>query len=175
MNERLDEEYVEWLYDQVGNRFLKNPRRTYWSLLRQLFNKEFVWHIPNDDNRVEDGRQLRHKFLEDANIRDHDGWADDPGCSFLEMLIALSRRVALEADGDPADWFWHLMNNIELRDCNDASRYDEELVDEILERVVCRNYDMDGFGGLFPLARPESDQRRVELWYQMNAYVLEKI
>jgi hypothetical protein len=174
MNELLDEEYVTWLYCQVGNANLKNPRRTYWSLFRQLFMKEFVWHIPNDDNRVEDGRQLRHEFLEETDRRDYD-WADDPGCSFLEMLIALSRRLTLEADGEPADWFWHLLNNIGLRECNDASRYSEEAADEVLNTVIYRNYDSDGHGGLFPLRSPGGDQRRVELWYQMNAYVLEQI
>jgi len=62
MNEPLDDLYLTWLYSQIGSIKLKQPSRTYWSLFRQLYTKEFVWIIPNDDNRIEDGRDLRFKF-----------------------------------------------------------------------------------------------------------------
>lgn len=173
MTERLDDEYVTWLYCQVANENLKNPRKTFWSLFRQLHTKEFRSFVPNDDNRVEDGRALRREFvLETGNP--HTEWVDDEGCSFLEMLIALSRRLADDTDSEPAECFWHLLDNIHIRECNDASRYDEEMVDEILDMVVDRTYDYDGHGGLFPLRNAHEDQRTVELWYQMNAYILEQ-
>ncbi len=47
--EPLDERYFRWLCSQVVNVKLKNPSRTYWSLLKQLHTKEFVWIIPNDE------------------------------------------------------------------------------------------------------------------------------
>lgn len=174
MTTRLDEEYLAWLYHQVANPNLKNPRKTFWSILKLLYDVEFTWDVPNDDNRVEDGRQLRCEFLEVEDIPGGDGWAADPGCSFLEMLIALSRRLAEEADGEPADWFWHLMDNIDLRDCNDASRFSEELVHNLVRQVIDRTYDSDGVGGLFPLRDALKDQRYVEIWYQMNEYILEQ-
>jgi hypothetical protein len=58
MHEPLEEAYFRWLCNQVVNVKLKNPSRTYWSLLKQLHSREFVWIIPNDDNRLEDGRYL---------------------------------------------------------------------------------------------------------------------
>lgn len=174
MNGALDEEYLAWLYHQVANPSLKNPRKTFWSLFQQLYDIEFVWTVPNDDNRVEDGRQLRCEFLEDADIPGGDGWAADPGCSFFEMLVALSRRLSEEDVGEPAEWFWHLMGNIELSECNDASRYDTERVEAIVLRVIRRTYDYDGRGGLFPLRDPHENQLDVELWYQMQAYILEQ-
>ena len=39
--------------------------------------------------------------------------------------------------------------------------------------VIDRDYDASGFGGIFPLRRPAEDQRKVELWYQAAAYILE--
>lgn len=174
MTKRLDEEYVEWLYAQVANPNLKNPRKTFWSLFQLLYNIEFDWSVPHDDNRVEDGRQLRCEFLDEEDIPGGDGWAADPGCSFLEMLMALSRRLSDAADGEPVDWFWHFLATIGLEDVSDASRYNEELVRGVVERVVNRDYDYSGRGGLFPLRNPASDQREVELWYQMNAYILEQ-
>lgn len=63
MDGPLDEQYLKWLYRQVASSKYRNPARTYWSLLRQLYTTEFVWTVPNDDNRVEDGRDLRYEFL----------------------------------------------------------------------------------------------------------------
>lgn len=174
MNEPLDELYLQWLYAQVGSVRLRSPRKTYWALLRQLYTKEFHWFVPNDDNRVEDGRDLRHEFCSDEGISDVDPAWMELGCSMLEMLIGLSRRLAFEAEGQPRDWFWHLLGNLDLTSCNDIrNQFSSEGVDEVLERVIWRTYDHDGRGGLFPLKRADEDQRRVEIWYQLSAYLLQ--
>lgn len=175
MSALLDEQYFTWLYSQVGSVRLRNRNRTHWSLLRQLYNKEFVWIIPNDDNRVEDGRDLRIEFLEQAGYdRTDTAWLD-LSCSMLEMLIGLSRRLAFEDDGEPRNWFWHLIEVIDLEQFND-NHYDEnaeDIIDECLERIIWRRYLPNGKGGLFPLRNPDEDQREVELWYQAAAYLLE--
>lgn len=168
----LDDAYLTWLYSQIGSVKLKNRARTYWRLARQLFTKEFIWLVPNDDNRVEDGRDLRFEFLEKEELQSDDDWLN-LGCSVLEMLIGLSRRLSFEAEGEARDWFWHLMDTLELRECTDRADWSEEYVDEILNRMVFRTYKPDGTGGLFPLLNPSCDQRDVELWYQMSAYLLE--
>jgi hypothetical protein len=110
--------------------------------------------------------------LEQTGLTADDDWLD-LGCSFLEMLVALSRRLSFEAEGEPRDWFWHLMDTIELRECNDRSQWTDEEVEAICNKVIFRNYDANGAGGLFPLQNPCHDQREVELWYQMSAYLLE--
>jgi hypothetical protein len=175
MSAWLDDQYFTWLYSQVASVKQKHPHKSYWILLRQLYTKEFVWFVPNDDNRAEDGRDLRYEFFDAEGIaevdRDH-AWAD-LGCSMLEVLLGLSRRLSFEAEGRVDDWFWHLLENIGLDKFTDSSGYDPGEVDEILERIIWRNYRPDGVGGLFPLKEPEDDQRKVELWYQLSAYVIE--
>jgi len=171
----LDELYFQWLYRQVAPIRLKNPARTYWSLLRQLHAKEFVWFVPNDDNRVMDGKDLRYGFLE-AIGEDH---FHHPTfmtleCSILEMLIALARRLSFNGGGASQEWFWHLMNNLGLRGCNDAEPGPPEVIDHILNRVIERTYNYDGSGGLFPLKETNVDQRSVEIWYQMTSYLIER-
>ena len=47
--------------------------------------------------------------------------------------------------------------------------------EDAVDRILNRRYAWDGSGGLFPLMRPDGDQRTEELWSQMNSYVLEKI
>lgn len=176
MDGPLDEQYLTWLYSRVSPLRLKNPSRTHWGLLRQMYKTQFIWWIPNDDNRMEDGRELRREFLEEEGITNVDRNWLDLGCSMLEMLIALSRRLAFEVDGESRAWFWHLVEVIELYKFNDK-KYNEEaqrIIDETLDRIIWRNYEPDGKGGLFPLRNPSNDQRKVELWYQASAYLVEQ-
>lgn len=180
MDEPLDEQYFKWLYHQVSSIRLKNPSRTYWSLLRHLYTKEYVWLIPNDDNRVEDGRDLRYEFIDECHVDANRDWLGI-GCSVLEMLIGLSRRLAFEDEGESRDWFWHILGNVDLRRINDRF-YDEQreekiikVINNTIDRIIWRTYNEDGNGGLFPLRHPTEDQRDVELWYQMSAYLLERV
>jgi hypothetical protein len=176
MNQPLDELYLNWLYSQIGSVKLRNPSRTYWSLAKQLYTKEFVWIVPNDDNRLEDGRDLRPEFIDDCEISTIDPEWMSLGCSMLEMLVALSRRLSFQDGRNPRGWFWRLIENLDLVHCTDA-KYDQEIhdrVDAILEEIIWRTYHSDGRGGLFPLEHPKRDQRDVEIWYQLSAYLIEQ-
>jgi hypothetical protein len=172
----LDELYFTWLYSQIGDVKQRDPARTYWNLARLLYKKEFVWLVPNDDNRLEDGKDLRMIFLHDSGITPHDPNWMELGCSTLEMLIALSHRLSFETNRKVKGWFWRLMDNLELETCTDGlhkMRWLDSDVEDIIDRLMWRNYEHDGSGGLFPLEHPHQDQREVEIWYQLNAYLLE--
>lgn len=175
MDNPLDRLYLKWLYSKISSVRLRDPSRTYWNLFRQLYTKEFVWIIPNDDNRAEDGKDLRYEFLEEQGVEEVDPDWIRLGCSMLELLIALSRRLSFEDDGEPREWFWQMLTNLGLNEFNDAN-YNEQAqqeIDQALDTVIWRTYSPDGFGGLFPLKTPERDQREVEIWYQLGAYLLE--
>lgn len=175
-DEPLEELYFRWLYRQVAPLRQKNPARTYWSLLRQLHHTEFVWFVPNDDNRAEDGKYLRYEFVNSLSpaeqLADHD-WMD-LGCSMLEMLIALARRLSFFAGGESSGWFWHMMDNVGLRGCSDAKPCSGRQIDQVVKRILGRTYEPNGSGGLFPLRDVHEDQRQVEIWYQMNNYIIER-
>ena len=178
MGQPLDERYLKWLYSQVASIEVATPANSYWTLLRELFTTEFVWLVANDDNRLEDGRDLRYEFIADAGIESPDEDWMTIGCSMLEMLIGLSRRLvfASETEMDVSVWFWHLLNNIHLAGFNDSyfrTERQRDYVSQILESVVYRNYRSDGVGGLFPLRDAKEDQRGVELWYQLSNYLME--
>ena|ERR1044072_4481040 len=168
MNEELDGQYLEWLYLQVG-RQAKNVE--HWELLKKLLSWEFVMLVPNDDNRCSDGIAIRKEFTRDTDVRPSHIWMN-MGCSVLEMLIGISRHLSFEMDRDEGFWFWHLIGNLGLTRFNDK-RYNDRVVDQILERLVWRQYSYDGRGGIFPLREPYEDQRDVELWFQMESYMLE--
>lgn len=173
MDEPLDELYLRWLYSQVGSVKTRIRRRTYWKFLKHLYTTEFIWLIPNDDNRVMDGQLLREDFLRESEMVVVDKNWMALGCSFLEMLVALSRRLSFEAGGEPLDWFWQLIQNIDLDGWTDDRDLPLEEISEKLNTVIWRTYKRNGIGGLFPLQSIREDQRDVELWYQMNAYLTE--
>lgn len=176
MSAPLDELYLNWLYSQVGSVKQKNPARTYWSLIRQLYKTEFVWLIPNDDNRVEDGRDLRYEFVDEHDLEDVDPFWMNLGCSALEMLIGLSRRLSFEAEGEPLVWFWHLIETLGvLYNDKEYNTAREKEINRKIEDVIWRNYAFDGRGGLFPLRNPPEDQRNVELWGQLCTYLVENM
>lgn len=175
MHGTADDRYFEWLYSHIGPVEYNNPRHTFWSLARQLYVTKFRWFVHNDENRAADGIQLREEFMDRWG---HEGvepnWLDLE-CSVFEMLIALSERLAFESYGEVSDWFWKLMENLGLTAYNDLT-YNAVHSDEIAEavnRVLDRTYGRDGTGGLFPLREGRRDQRRIELWYQKEAYLLE--
>jgi hypothetical protein len=177
VNAILEEAYFTWLYKQVGVLSAKNPSRTHWSLAKQLYAKEFVWFIPNDDNRLEDGRDLRFEFLVEQELEDPGPEWMGLGCSMFEMLIGLARRLAFDADGEPREWFWQMLDNLDIAHYTD-DRYTKRIfaeVEEALDRVIWRQYAPDGHGGLFPLSDAHEDQRKVELWYQASAYLSTEI
>lgn len=173
VEEPLDELYFQWLYRQVGKAGT-NRTRTHWKLLRQLYTKAFVWITPNDDNRIVDGTDLRYEFVNYSDLSKVDASWMGEACSVLEMMVALSRRLAFEAEGQPSDWFWLLARNLQLEEFTDSNHDDNvEEIDDILERLIWRQYGADGRGGLFPLANANVDQRHVEIWYQMSQYLYE--
>lgn len=174
----IDEQYLKWLYAHIGNTGTRNISRSHWVFARQLYKKEFVWLVPNDDNRIADGLALRRLFLQEC-----DGVGPDPlwetlGCSMLEMLIALAHRLEF-ITGDPVfDWFWILIENLGLSMRGTSDRqYSAALeteVDDILDRIIWRTYSKTGEGGLFPVPETDQDLRKIELWYQMSAYLADE-
>ena len=172
ISQNLTEDYLHWLESQLRDEH-GNPDKTYWDLLNVMFEKDFDFILPMDENRVVDGLDLRVDFAREHRMRTTILRNLGP-CSFLEALIGLSRRLAFTAGGQAPGWAWQLLGNLELHRMSDPlGRPKYRRVLEIMNTVITRSYSPDGTGGFFPLAWPDDDQTTVELWYQMNAYVAE--
>ena len=173
MTQTIDEVYFTWLTDRVDFDFGRSNGKTYVDLMGQLHSKEFVWVVPNDDNRLEDAMELRHQFLNETGITNSGQLLMGvPPLSVLEVILGLSLRCAFNDGGTPPSWAWRLIENLDLHNMSDPlTRRKQEQIDDILENLIWRNYEPDGTGGLFPLTHPNNDQREVEIWYQMNAYI----
>ena len=164
--------YFEWLVERTGC-------ETYRGLLDILFHIPFWYSIAMDANRAEDGLYLRVLYGDqhDCTIEHLAG-----SCSVLEFLIALSDRVdqLTSYEHDPAYWFSYFLNNTKLDKYTDEYfdthiLYDIECdVDDRLHILLDHRYRYDGSnGGLFVCHKPEHDMRRVEVWWQMQYWLIE--
>ena len=165
------DEYFLWLLEMVG------AEKSYSNLCGQLYKTKFDWFIPNDDNRMNDGFDLREEYLETSSLGinelDNDILYSD--CSVLELIIGICRRISYESFMSIDDAFWELISNLELEKYtdNNYTKTSYNQIDRKVKTFIDRKYRPDGHGGLFPLKNPQEDQRNVELWYQMSAYLLE--
>lgn len=173
MREPLEDLYFNWLVSKVVRTNVSSPSLRYDTLLRTMHSTEFAWLLTGDDNRAADGKDLRTKFLLVAEIPDDPQWRNYP-CSFLEMLVALCDRAEYDTDIPLDAWFWRIMDNLGLADCNEASGVTSEEIQPFLDDVIFRQYSEDGQGGLFPLKNPPEDQTKVEIWYQFCEYLVDQ-
>lgn len=169
MTEMLDDEYLDWIYGQIG---LQQENVYHFHLLRQLYSTEFIMLIPNDDNRIRDGLILRKQFVSTGRMVKAERHWYEMGCSVLEMMIGVSQHLSFNENGSVGEWFWHLIDNLGLTRYHDGN-WNGRRVQRIVEDLVWRRYREDGKGGLFPLRNPREDQTLVEIWFQMEAYILE--
>jgi hypothetical protein len=140
-----------------------------------LHNIEFTWFIPCDDNRADDGIQLRRKFSlarDDMSLSDY---ILGP-CSVLEMMAALAIRCDETIMDDAlignrtGQWFWGMIHNLGLTQMTD-SKFDKDFVDDVIARLLNREYEPDGRGGLFTVKHCRHDMRTVEIWWQLSWYL----
>lgn len=166
-------DYWIWLRKLIGANDPESTWSKYFTLLWELHSTEFYSPVPMDENRATDGKELR-SFFHEATGKDSS--VIDGPCSIFEMLVALSRRYDGEVGDINAsnvpDIFWGMVKRLGLDGMMDDF-YDPEKVKLILMGLLDRTYEKDGTGGLFPLVNPREDQRKVEIWYQMQAYIIE--
>lgn len=168
--ESVEDEYFRWLASTIDDAPGIRERQ---DLYIQLHNTVFLWSpmVPNDRNLLGHVISKRTQFDEDCWLVTQDlhrKFYNKPVTVF-EVLLTISDHMAFLVNGSAVRCFRLLLANLELGSQSTKSEIDEKLV-----TFMERRYNNDGSGGgLFPLRGPDRNQRRVELWYQMNAYILE--
>lgn len=179
--DELNNAYFEWMYQLVcGEQHSK--RLFYRKLLYLLHDMEFTYTIPMDENRAEDGTDLRYRFgyenaYESSMIATY---LDDQPCSVLEMMVALAIRCEEHIMDDPdigdrtGQWFWNMIVNLGLGSMGDTN-FDRDQVEKIIHKFLNHEYKRNGEGGLFTVKHIRIDMRSVEIWYQMCWYLDENL
>ena len=174
LRDRINDDYFEFLCELIDStRFSK--RVSYRKLLMRLHDIEFTYFVPYDDNRADDGVQLRRRF---ALMRENMSLSDyiSGPCSVLEMMVALAVRCEETIMDDAlmgnrtGQWFWGMIHNLGLSPMSDY-KFDREYVDNVITRLLNREYEPDGEGGLFRVRNCDRDMRTVEIWCQLSWYL----
>jgi len=153
----MDRAYFEWIADRVD---------IHEKILMEMFVMPFAWTVLGDKNRAYDVKDLRLEYIHDTGRVMPEGWVDQQPSSVLEVIYRFCETADFETDIEARDWFTTVVNNLDLTlDLSDRD------IREVLQRFIWREYDPDGTGGLFPLRHTVQDQRKVEIWYQFQAYL----
>ena len=88
----MKERYFRWLLKFIGNGFCR--KNGYFKLLRYLFNTEYCWSYPMDENRAADGINLRHRFVVECYEDQEASYLYLSGpANVLEVLVALAIKM----------------------------------------------------------------------------------
>lgn len=163
-------EYFNWLCDKIVQ---NNEQKSNEKLLKFLFNRDYIWVIPMDENRAGDGIWLRREFSSEKNYTKKP-LSGEP-CSVLEMLVALSIRIEDDVMYDwemgdrTGDWFWIMVKNMGL--------LRSVLWDKCLENFHQRTYKNGGLGCPFRMKNMDEKEfemfKKEELWNQFLDYLSE--
>lgn len=173
--DRIQADYFQWLCKKIR---VDEPDHSYWILAKELYKKEFYSLIEKDFNRESDGIELRRDYMFDSG-----NWSAslvDAPCSVFEMLIGLAEKIdGMLSEGESEDqsyiYFWEMITNLGLDDVTDDkyAEYGPFYISERLDKFLERKYTMKGKGNIFPMKYSKKDQRKIEIWYQMQEYLLE--
>lgn len=176
----LQEIYFQWMSELAFPNV--SERQQYSYLLEALHKSMFYFSVPMDENRMYDGIDLRYKFAYEQRYSEDEAslaLSNNKSCSMLEMMVALSikgdERILYDYEkGGRADYIFKIMlESLDLTRMTN-NQFDSYYVDTQIDRVLNRDYDWNGKGGLFTVKNPRRDMRLVDIWYQMNWY-LEKL
>ena len=161
----------EEYYHALKHLILPAPNnKSYSILIEKLYSMNFIPKIERDENRASDGVFLRENF----------GYNSDDPCSVLEMMIALAGRFDGNSGFDidhARSNFWILIDNLSVDRFDDSyclkNVYGRIIIETAIQRMMDRTYQFNGYGGLFPLKHAKNDQRKIEIWDQMQEWLIE--
>lgn len=172
----LRDQYFEWLCELID--YDERSFKSYSRLFNLLHKTDFQVIIGMDENRAEDGIDLRYRFGESCGYHQAEiaTCLDISPCSVFEMMIALALRCKESIMDNPDEGgqigklFWVMISNLGLESMSDE-RYDNLYCLNVIHRFLNREYSRNGEGGLFVIENCKYDLRSVEIWYQMCWYL----
>lgn len=171
MSNNLELNYFNWMYSLVCK------KRGYRKLMTKLYSTRFRYSLEMDENRYDDGIDLRYRFAYEcgySNEEIEEAIGAKP-CMVLEMMVSLALRCeeAIMYDpeeGDRTDiWFWDMIVSLGL-DMMDDQHYQSREIDAVLARFLDHKYALNGEGSLFTLPF-EIDIHETDIWKQMCMYL----
>ena len=182
MRDNVINAYFDCLCSFVLDRKKEHNGMKYTKLLSYLHSRDFNYILEMDSNRAEDGVDLRYRFGREMNYDNRiiTAYLDDRSCSVLEMMVALVVRCEDHIMTNPeigdrtSEWFWGMVENMGLERMSDGYFF-EERAESTIDRLIDRDYGINGEGGLFTIENTGRDIRTIDIWYQMCWYLREYV
>lgn len=161
--------YYIWLLEIVDVDPEDHLNRLCWA----LFNTEFQWDIPMDKNRAADGLDLRKQYEWSHKVKNLlPEW-----CSALEMMVALCDRIETEimscdTFGDRTGlWFRIILHFLhqEIDSCDTFLSF----CDSFKMKSITKCFEKGSDFRLFLSKKWPKNGQKVEIWYQMHAFLVE--
>lgn len=178
--------YFDWLLGVVEH---EKCEKSYFLMLKEL-SKTVFWikkGISRDANRAVDGIKLRDEYFIELREAGYSDYCDPNlascGCSILEMIIGISKRMndqlmTEEGEDKTAQYFWEIIENLGLDEFDDEEFAESSTGSTMKIRKICENlcerrYKSDGTcGGMFPMpGNTKGNQKKMEIWFQMQEYI----
>lgn len=172
-------EYIHWMRRMMTAGTVNEG--IYNALFDTLSHTPFYWIVPMDENRYNDGINLRSLFAYEKNLDPEmifEMLSDQP-CSILEMMVALTIRINdimddIEQGDRLKSWFWGMIDSLGLYGMTDE-RYSPIFVEAVLKKFLNREYGNDGRGNLFPNFKDFDSYTKIQIWdqamYYLNQYI----
>lgn len=173
----MTDDYLNWIYTRViVDEIYKGL--SYEQLFNCLYSMQFRPINPMDENREQDGIDLRYRFADAMGIPYGQiaCTIDSRPCSVLEMMAALAFRcedqiMTDDAYGDRASWwFFKMLDSLGLIDMDDQN-FNRNKVVFVVDRLNNLDYSSDGKGGLFYIPNSPVNMPKTDIWYQLMAYL----
>jgi hypothetical protein len=178
MRMKNNDPYFAWLCKKVnvsenGNRYELMAEKMH----QMIFKTDNL--VERDDNRALDGIDMRSEYID--KYGKNGSAIDKRGCTVLEFLVALARRMSFLMTGHDQGtragyYFKQMLINLRIQKLDDDRYYElngDFYVEDAVYRIENRLYEPNGTGGLFPTKHSTKDQRYEEIWYQMHSWLLE--
>ena len=167
--------YFEFLVEAVE---LDDRTEQFSMLLEYLFKVPFVLdeNYILDEDRVQNGLSMRERYAaEYVGSRKYYEFLESfgDGISVLEFFVSLSEKMseAIYFDSHLSEFFWIIIDNLGLNCMND-DEFDQEIVDDILEKLFSRQYRRDGSGGgMFYVPNSGKNLTKMDFMAQANLWL----
>lgn len=176
--------YYQWLCEEME---IDPENSKIESVCAMMMVTPFVAELEEDKNLVESALYSRRNFVRNRSMNDKRNFYRAMGdCSVLEIMAVIVRKMSYMLLGNAlassrqGALFFELIDNLGLGWINDDAFGSDpdscsEYIEDVLSQFVGRNYAENGEdGGLFPLENPPDDMRKMGLFQQLDAYLIEK-
>lgn len=155
--------YFDWLLETIGCQ--NDGYRATYSMMNDI---PFRYYVMDDENRMNDGLDLREQYMYEMGINEHVDmpvWPfDSRRASVLEVLVGIVLRMDNQGfERSRSEWMHMFLENLGI---NDRNKQDAGFIHNTIKRFIERGYHRNGDGGLF-ICNSDADMTRLSIFEQI--------